>query len=209
MARRVGGFVRGAASAVEREDTGVMYRLGFVISELQERYAADAQTQTPEEMMRLYGRQGKHLQRPTSQHLQSPLLKDQYGIEYTPVELGSTIYWYARISPAKAKAARAALAEGKSVRANQIGGDIYPPPGTLLMLTRFRKHPINARVAVGADPDEVYSANVRSFETDNRTASTLITFETPVNTAQTEHEMGLFAARAQKHGVRLGTERSY
>jgi len=209
MARRVSGFVRGTASVVEREDTGVMYRLGLTISELQESYATDAQTQSPEEMMRLYGRQGKHLQRPTSQHLQSPLLKDQYGIEYTPAEAGSTIYWYARISPAKAKAARAALSEGKSVRANQIGGDIYPPPGTLLTLTRFRKHPINTRATIGANPDEAHSANVRSFETDNRIASTLITFETPVNTAQTEHEMELFAARAQKHGVRLGTDRSY
>lgn len=209
MARRVRGFARQGASELVPEETGVMYRLGLNISELQERYDADSRIQTAEEMMRLYGRQGPHLSRPTSQHLQSPLLRDEHGIEYTPAEPGSTVYWYARISPAVSRTARTALAEGKTVQPNQIGGDIYPPPGSLVTLRRYRKHPINRRPLVGVDPEQLQSSNVRSLDTGKRTASTLIVFETPINGAQTEHEMELFEARARKHGVRLGTDRTY
>ena len=209
MARRAAGFARAGASALDSEDTGVMYRLGLTINELRERFATDSQTQTADEMMRLYGRQGKHLQHPSSQHLQSPLLKDQYDIQYTPVESGTTLYWYARISPAKAKLARQALFSGASVKANKIGGDIYPPPGTPLRLTRFRAHPPGGRFSGGADPEEVLSTTVQSFETNGRVASTLITFETAVSSVLTEHELNLYAKRAAKHGVQLGTERAY
>ncbi len=180
-----------------------MYRLGLPIAELQQRFEDDSTLLPDDELFRLYGKHGRYLSRPTSNHLGSPLLVDQYGIEYTPVDSGTSVSWYARISPSQARRARDLMATGLSLEPNRIGGDIYPPPGTQLELRRAVKHPYRAEQPPGVDPEATIRATVLDFDADGRKASTLITFEEAISTQKTAHEIELYSRRAQAYGIIL------
>jgi hypothetical protein len=77
--------------------------------------------------------------RPNSTHLRSPSFECQYGIEYTPYDAPRTDSLFARIPHSAALKARRDLQQGHVVDAQQVGVYCFPPPGTVLRLTRVWK----------------------------------------------------------------------
>jgi len=125
--------------------SGWGYKQGHSIVQMKEQYAQDMLALDLSELADKWGPDPPRFLetgdnwRPNSTHLRSPSFECQYGIEYTPYETPQTDSLFARIPHTAALRAHRAMREGHLVEAFKIGVDIFPPPGTRLLLTRVWK----------------------------------------------------------------------
>jgi hypothetical protein len=148
------GFKRGTR---DKNCTTTMseYRRGFSVEQLREQFLADAEVLDDTQMRARYGadRGARFLglrpnDQPTSNHLRSPMYRDERGREYTPQSAGRSTVWWIRIPPSIARrehilAAAGSLGAGEETQ--------FPADGEQLRLTRVYKDAPSAPITVTVD----------------------------------------------------------
>jgi len=129
--------------------------------------------------------------RPTSLHLRSALMRDQYGVEYTPEKAGLSTVFHVRMPKSASLKITRMLKSGETPDPYGIGLFCFPQPGTELELARIHDK--------SADP---VLAVVREL-LDVRAGSARIVLDHELDVTHTEAEARLFAKRAERNQVAL------